>query len=71
LGDYPGPEALPPNPVPTPRVWTLIASDGTRVRRVRTAPGFRVESVRDGLVYGVTTDALGVESVEVYADPSS
>jgi hypothetical protein len=30
-----------------------------------------VESVRDGLVYGVTTDALGVESVEVYADPSS
>lgn len=71
LGDYPGPEALPPAPRPTSRVWTLIGPDASRLRRIRTPPGFRLEAVRDGLAYGVTTDELGIESVEVYRVPPS
>lgn len=69
LGDYPGPEATSPEAVPQERTWTLIDADGVRRRTVRTPAGFTVMAVRDGLVYGVHRDELGVESVRVYAVP--
>lgn len=69
LGDYPGPEAFHPMGIPSMRTWTLIDSDGVRLRLVRTPPGFTVTAVRDGLIYGTHRDELGVESVRVYEVP--
>ena len=71
LGDYPGPELMGPSPPVESRTWTLFRSDGVRVRRIVGPPGFRLEVVRDGLAYGVHTDELGVQSVQVYEVPPS
>jgi hypothetical protein len=69
LGDYPGPEALLPQPALRPRLWTLFGPDGARRRLIYSPPGFELKAVRDELAYGVQTDDLGVQSVRVYRVP--
>jgi hypothetical protein len=69
LGDYPGPEALLPQPALRPRTWTLFGPDGVRRRLIHSPPGFELKAVRNGLAYGVQTDDLGVQSVLVYRVP--
>jgi len=50
LGDYPGPEALLPNPLQRMRLWTLFGPNGVRNRRVQSPPGYRLMAVEDGRV---------------------
>jgi len=69
LGDYPGPEALLPEPAPKPRLWTLFGPDGVRLRLIYSPPGFALRAVQSGLAYGIQTDDLGVQSVVVYRVP--
>lgn len=69
LGDYPGPEALLPEPALKPRLWTLFGPDGVRQRLIYSPPGFALRAVQGGMAYGIQTDDLGVQSVLVYRVP--
>jgi hypothetical protein len=69
LGDYPGPEALSPQPALRPRMWTVFGRDGVRRRLIQSPPGFELKAVRNGLAYGVRTDDVGVQAVWVYRVP--
>lgn len=44
-------------------LWAVYDPEAASRRRVLTPPGFRLMDVRDGLAWGVTRDALGVEDV--------
>jgi len=48
------------------RSWLVFGEDGSLKARVHTPTGFRAFAVRDGLVWGVSTDELDVESVVAY-----
>lgn len=57
-----------PLPGDSLRQWSVFSADGETVRRL-VLPDARVESVRDGRVYAVRTDALGIERVVAYEVP--
>jgi hypothetical protein len=44
--------------------WVVFSPDGREVRRV-VVPDIRVETIRDGLVYGHRSDSLGIQTVVV------
>lgn len=46
-----------------PQLWSIIARDGTLPTRYRMPAGFRLLRSWNGVLYGVWTDDLGVESV--------
>ena len=71
VGDYPGQVGLwglteeePPMPE---RSWLILMPTGEITGLLTTPTGFEPHAVRDGLVWGVHTDELNVESVRAYA----
>jgi hypothetical protein len=59
-GKQVGPEASPDR---APNRWWVIDPEGRWLGEVVTPPGFRLEVVQDGFVWGVRRDGLGVETV--------
>lgn len=54
---------MKPGPDPSGELWTVFSSDGTGRERLRMPPGFTLHDARDGRIWGVTTDEMGVEEV--------
>lgn len=79
VGDYPGPlglvpmrradhgpEAFRPERRMPARRWLVFDSDGAVVATVSTPEGFEPYGVREGLMWGLYTDEVDVESVRAY-----
>ncbi len=61
-----GPEVLRPQIRIPARSWLVFDSAGAITATVRTPEGFEPYAVREGLVWGVYTDEVDVESVRAY-----
>lgn len=79
VGDYPGPlgiwplrradhgpEALRPEIRVPARRWLVFDADGALTARLGTPEGFEPYAVRDGLIWGIHSDEMDVESVRAY-----
>jgi len=70
VGAYPGQIGLlglsPEVPRVPARRWLVFDGDGVLVANVHTPEGFKPHAVRDGHVWGIFEDELGVESVRAY-----
>ena len=56
----------PRNLGPPARRWLVFDREGLLIATVQTPEGFQPHAVRNGLVWGVHTDELNVESVQAY-----
>ncbi len=79
VGDYPGPrgiwpirhahegpEAFAPEIRVPARRWVVFEADGALTAHVSTPEGFEPYAVRGGLMWGVYTDQVDVESIRAY-----
>ena len=63
----PAPEQLKPTLRMPERRWLAFDTEGTLRGRLTTPEGFEPNTLSDGLLWGVYTDELDVESVRAYA----
>jgi hypothetical protein len=69
VGEYPGPvgAGMARQLIRTPsRHWQVFGPDGAAVAAIPMPEGFQPSAVHDGLVWGVHTDEMDVESVRAY-----